>query len=88
MFNYGIVATLYVLVHCALLMRASDFDNRGEELVLKLLNDPADDAGVATSANHSIFKAFTFVDFIIQCFFGRIKGRIADAAIPGVSIVC
>ena len=81
MLNNNIVALPYVLVLCAFLIRTSYFDDGSQKLVLELLNDPADDARVATSPDQSIFQAVTFVDFFIQGFKGRIELRVANAAI-------
>ena len=55
MLNNNIVALPYVLVLCAFLIRTSYFDDGSQKLVLELLNDPADDARVATSPDQSIF---------------------------------
>ena len=81
MLDYNIVAILNVLILCAFLKRTSNFDNRSEKLVLKLFNDPADDAWVTTSSNRSIIQAITFVDFFIQGFSGGIELWVANAAI-------
>jgi hypothetical protein len=73
MLNYNIVAILNILVLCALIIRTSYFDSRREKLVLKLLNNPAYDAGVTTSFNQSFINAFTFLDLLIQSFYGGIE---------------